>query len=257
MNIKEIPEELLKFEKSYCSIQGKTLSSVEGCTKPARSKEKFTVFYISQKSTRNRNILLAHGQDTSKLCFYTCTSNCTECDKCRGDGMYESIFDRWATANCKCSFCHDCNDLYTQIGETRVAVDAAISVTWDVTIPVEQERVVTCNGCKASCKGRQLQIERDSNFDIIHLCVHEGCKQISAEKTDFRYELPGGLLHVTDFKVMFYRSDGLGQAEVDVICIDSHACEAIHCDVCLERFGNPHCYLNSEEQCSARQKKTI
>lgn len=68
------------------------------------------------------------------------------------------------------------------------------------------------------------------------------CRIIDNDKVDFSYLIPDDLLHVTVFKIMFIRSDGLGRTDVSVTCLDAHLCSSLYCDVCLDRFANPHCY---------------
>nr|QKV44124.1 glycoprotein [Phasivirus phasiense] len=242
--LSELPDELKELSKTYCSIQGKTVTNGKQCEKPVRSTERFTMFSIGGKWLfTDKDVLVAHGQDVTNLCFFNCDGGCPrDCHQCKGDEAYESVFGKWPNANCSCRYCEDCSDLYMQIGSAKVGIDAVAHANWDVTIPVREEESVQCSGCKVSCRGRSLRVERDIKFDIIHLCVHDNCRLINEQKTDFDYVLPSEFLHVTDFRVMFFRSDGKGKTVLSVSCYDSHTCLALHCDLCLPRFANPHCY---------------
>ncbi|QEM39250.1 glycoprotein [Guadeloupe mosquito phasivirus] len=244
VKLEELPMELKTLSRSYCSIQGKTVITGKSCEKPIRTTSKFTLYSISgQWLFTDKDVLIAHGQDTSNICFYNCNEGCSAgCLQCKGDEAYESIFGSWPDSACQCSYCVNCSDIYMQVDGAKIGVDAIMHAQWEITIPIENEPVMECSGCKASCKGRDISIERDASFDVIHVCIYESCYPVENDEPDFTYHIPIKHLHITEFVIMFFRSDGLGRHSQTVACLDSHVCTSIHCDICPERFANPHCF---------------
>lgn len=239
----EIPDDLKLLNKKYCSIKGVVIDSKGPCSKPIKTTQRFTMFLIEGSwMMTDRDVLIAHGQDVTNICFYDCTGCYNNCTRCKGDETYISNFGSWSGSSCTCNYCHDCSELFVQIDDSRFGVDATFSAEWSVTTPVTEEREIECKSCKASCNGYTIKIERDAKFDIIHLCVEKTCEIINHKEVDFSYLITEKFMHSANFIIHFYRSDGKGMKTAHVRCSDGHTCMAISCDVCLTRFANPHCY---------------
>nr|QIC54227.1 glycoprotein precursor [Phasivirus wutaiense] len=239
----DIPDDLKLISKHYCSISGHVFDSSNSCSKPVKYSQKFTLFLLEKTwYMTDKEVLIAHGQDVTNLCFYDCTGCTSDCTKCKGDETYINNFGNWPTSTCKCSYCHDCSELFIQIEDSKFGVDSTFTVDWVVGIPVTEEKEIECTSCKATCSGFTIKIERDMKFDILHLCVEKNCEIISQSQPDFSYTIPNKFMHSASFIVHFFRSDGKGKKVLNLSCSNSHTCEAISCDVCIARFANPHCY---------------
>ncbi|QLJ83475.1 glycoprotein [Parry's Creek phasivirus 1] len=239
----DLPSDLKLLNKHYCSIHGHVYDASGACSKPIKTTQRFTLFLLDKEwRMSDKDILIAHGQDVTNLCYYDCTGCKNNCTRCKGDETYISNFGSWPSATCSCSYCHDCSELFVQIEDSKFGVDATLSVEWQVTIPVQEEKEIECSSCKATCSSFRIKIERDMSFDILHFCVENNCRVILETKADFVYDVPEEFKHSTHFVIHYFRSDGKGKKVVKVTCLDSHTCESISCDVCATRFANPHCY---------------
>ncbi|AMA19447.1 glycoprotein precursor [Phasivirus baduense] len=239
----DLPTDLRLMNKHYCSINGHVYDATGSCSRPIKTMQRFTLFLLDKEwRASDKDILIAHGQDVTNLCYYDCTGCKNNCTRCKGDETYISNFGSWPSATCSCSYCHDCSELFVQVEDSRFGVDATLSVEWPVTIPVEEEKEIECSSCKATCSSFKIKIERDMSFDILHFCVENNCRVIIENKPDFVYNVPEEFKHSTNFIIHYFRSDGKGKRIVKVTCSDSHTCESLTCDVCLTRFANPHCY---------------